>query len=159
MAKGDNRGTADELPYEVGRGKPPKHTQFKKGEQRAKRGGRPRKLTAEEQARRSLKEMIEEFVTIREGNRTMRVTAFEAYVRRLRADALSKGSIKAGREWIELSTKFGALFSQADTGDVVAPDHKAIVARFIARTRAEDTAFGAPVIDQPATKPKPKPSA
>lgn len=141
--------------YEVGRGKPPKHTQFKKGEQRANRGGRPRKLSIEEQARLKLKELVEELVTIREGNRTMRVTAFEAYVRRLRASALSTGSIKAGREWIDLSTKFGALFSQVDTADVVGPDHKAIMERFLARTRQKDGAGVTAADAQQATKEEP----
>ncbi len=85
-----------------------------------------------------MKELLAEMVTIREGNRTMRVTALEAYVRRLRAQALSTGSIKAGREWLDLSIKFGALFSQADTAEIVPPNYQAILARFLARTRGEE---------------------
>jgi hypothetical protein len=137
MGKADSQAKPERT-YEVGKGKPPKHTQFKKGEKRENRGGRPRKLSPEEQARRKLKELLEELVTIREGNRTMRVTAFEAYVRRLRANALSTGSIRAGREWLDLSIKFGALFSQSDTAEIVPVNHKVIVARFLARTRGED---------------------
>jgi hypothetical protein len=155
ITKAKAPGNTPARDYEVGKGKPPKHTQFKKGEQRANRGGRPRKLTAEEQARRKLKELLEELVTIREGNRTMRVTAFEAYVRRLRASALSTGSIKAGREWLDLSTKFGALFSESDTGDIVPINHHEIVRRFLDRTRGKlpvtETSGG----QQPNTKPSP----
>ena len=74
-------------------------------------------------------------MTIREGNRVMRVTALEAYVRRLRANALSNGSIRAGREWLELSSRFGALFSQPDTAEIMPANHNDIVARFRADTR------------------------
>ena len=127
----------DEPPYEVGKGKPPRHSQFKKGQSSANPRGRPPKPSPEEQARRALKKLVEEIVTIREGKRTLRVTAFEAYVRRQRALALSTGSIKAGREWLELTLKFGALFTQPDTGATEPATYKAIVARFLARTRGE----------------------
>jgi hypothetical protein len=158
MGKADSR-PKPERNYEVGRGKPPKHTQFKRGERRENRGGRPRKLSAEEQARRKLKELLEELVTIREGNRVMRVTALEAYVRRLRANALSNGSIRAGREWLELSSRFGALFSQPDTAEIMPANHNDIVARFLARTRGEDppAAHPEPGSSAPALQPKAAP--
>ena len=140
--------------YEVGKGKPPKHTQFKKGEQRANRGGRPRKLSFEEQARRMAKGLIEEVMPVREGNRPMQMSALEAYVRRLRADALTKGSIKAGREWLDLSIKFGALFSQADTAEIVPTNHHEIVRRFLARARGEASAEDAPLNPPKETKGK-----
>jgi hypothetical protein len=137
MAESDKAG-ASERPYAVGKGKPPRHTQFKKGDPRAKRGGRPRKPSPEEEARRKLKALLQEDVTIHESGRTLKVTAFEAWVRRLRAEALSKGSIKAGREWIELSARYGALFSEPDTAEFLPQDHKGIVARFLARARGEE---------------------
>lgn len=138
MAKDDDKPGAPERSYEVGKGKPPRHTQFKPGERRANRGGRPRKPSQEEQARRTMSELLKETVRIREGERVMKVTAFEAYVRRLRAKALSAGCTKAGREWIELSMRFGALFSEPDTGEIVSPNHKAIIARYLARIGGDD---------------------
>ena len=161
MAKrdaGDEKLPSPEEPYEVGPGKPPKHSQFKKGDARINRGGRPRKPTPEEQARRVLKKSLEEMVTIREANRSVRVSAFEAYVRQLRATALRTGSVKAGREWIEMSIKFGALFSQADTAEIVAPDHRAIVARFLARTRGENPPLQGGSTSTPPAAPTPNPT-
>ena len=148
-------GSTPTRDYEVGKGKPPKHTQFKKGDQRAKRGGRPRKLTPEEQAKRKLKELLGERVTIREGNRTMQVTAFEAYVRRLRAHALSTGNIRAGREWLDLSMKFGALFSQPDTTEILPANHSEIVRRFLERTRGTLPTHEASADRQPENKKPP----
>lgn len=154
----DGKLPGPEEPYEVGPGKPPKHSQFKIGDARINRGGRPRKPTPEEQARRVLKKSLQEMVTIREANRSVRVSAFEAYVRQLRATALRTGSVKAGREWIEMSIKFGALFSQADTADIVAPDHRAIVARFLARTRGENAPLEARSTNTPPPPTPPNPT-
>jgi hypothetical protein len=137
MAESDKAGTP-ERPYEVGKGKPPLEHRFKKGDVRAKRGGRPRKPTPEEQARRNLKALLEEKIAIKEGDRRITVSAFEAYVRRLRAQALSTGSVRAGREWIELSVRYGALFSEPDTAEILPQDHEGIVARFVARARGEE---------------------
>lgn len=130
--------SSPERHYEVGKGKPPMHTRFEKGQPSANPRGRPRKLSLEEQAKRELKKLLEEKVTIREGHRTMKVTALEAYVRRLRAKALSTGCIKAGREWLGLSIKHGALFSQPDTTELLTAQHKTIVERFLARARGEE---------------------
>ena len=88
MAKKNDQARNPERSYEIGKGKPPRHSQFKKGQGSANPRGRPRKTSPEEQARRVLKKLVEEVVTIREGKRTMKVTAFEAYARRLRAQAL-----------------------------------------------------------------------
>ena len=86
--------------------------------------------------------------------RRIRVTAFEAYVRRLRVEAISKGNIRAGREWVELSTKFGALFSQPDSTEILPAQHKTIVERFLARRRGEEPAV-CEATEDPETEQKP----
>jgi hypothetical protein len=74
----------DTKDYEVGYGKPPKHTRFKKG-QSGNPKGRPKGamgFTA------SLKQEMESKVTVREGGREVKVSKAEAAAKRLVGKAL-----------------------------------------------------------------------
>ena len=74
--------------YEVGYGRPPKHTRFKKGQ-----SGNPRGRPKGRKNRGSVvREAIEREVTIRENGKTRKVTVFEALVESMVSKAL-KGSI------------------------------------------------------------------
>lgn len=73
--------------YEVGYGKPPKHTQFKKGTS-GNRKGRPKGARNFSTLVRSL---LSSKVVIKEDGKTRTVTALEASLLRLRQSALSGG--------------------------------------------------------------------
>ena len=63
-----------EPPYDTGYGKPPKHTQFKPGHSGNPRG-RPR---GQQNFKTVIEQALNEKITIREGDRTRKVTRMEA---------------------------------------------------------------------------------
>ena len=71
--------------YEVGYGKPPKHTQFKKG-QSGNSKGRPK---GRKNMRTIVNDILNRTVTIRENGRTRRVKFQEAFAHQLAAKALN----------------------------------------------------------------------
>ncbi|WP_165354788.1 DUF5681 domain-containing protein [Tropicimonas sp. IMCC6043] len=79
-----------EKDYEVGYGRPPKHTQFKKG-QSGNPKGRPKGAKG---FNASLQRELETKITVREGNREVKISKAEAAARRFVATAL-KGDMKA----------------------------------------------------------------
>ncbi len=79
----------DTKDYEVGYGKPPKATQFKKG-----RSGNPKgRPKGAKGVNASLKRELETKVTVREGSHELRISKAEAIAKRLTAGAL-KGDTK-----------------------------------------------------------------
>ncbi|MCH9053666.1 MAG: hypothetical protein IIA72_21850 [Proteobacteria bacterium] len=71
--------------YEVGYGKPPKHTQFKK-DQSGNPKGRPK---GRKNIRTIVKDVLDRTVTITENGRTRRIKFVEAFVRQFAVKALS----------------------------------------------------------------------
>ena len=65
----------EERPYEVGYGKPPKHTRFKKGQSGNPRGRRPRRRYEEHEF--PLRQMAMEPVAVTMNGRKQRVPAYE----------------------------------------------------------------------------------
>lgn len=102
--------------YEVGYGKPPKHTRFRKGQSGNPRG-RPkgaRGLTA------SLRRELETKIPIREGGREMRLTKAEAMAKRLTNDALT-GDMKALLALLKLDQQlYGADADQLEEAGTAA---------------------------------------
>lgn len=102
-------GKAGKRDYEVGYGKPPKATQFKKG-----RSGNPegaKKKAAIDDVRVMVEDVLAAPVALRDGGKELKVTRMEAMLRRQRLNAL-KGDSKAAKAMFKLSQKTG-MFSQA----------------------------------------------
>jgi hypothetical protein len=96
MTRHGNKPGADD--HEVGYGKPPAHTRFRKG-QSGNPGGRPRGITAGRANALALKEAYRS-VLVREGDKVMRLPAFQAVLRALVAIA-AKGNGPAQRTLLE----------------------------------------------------------
>ena len=84
--------------HEVGYGKPPAHTRFRKG-QSGNPGGRPRDITARRANALALKEAYRS-VFVREGDKVMRLPAIQAVLRAVIARA-AKGNGSAQRTIFE----------------------------------------------------------
>lgn len=95
--------------YEVGYGKPPKATQFKKGQSGNPKGSKKKAVI--EDVRVMVEDVLAEPVTLRDGERNMKISRIEAMLRTQRLNAL-KGDPKAARAVFKLSQKTG-MFSQA----------------------------------------------
>ena len=111
--------THDEFDYEVGYGKPPEATQFRKG-----RSGNPKGRPKEAKGfNASLKREMESLITVREGDRQIRISKAEAMAKRLAASAL-KGDPKILMALLKLDAEiFGGIGSDAETGTIaLAPE-------------------------------------
>jgi hypothetical protein len=81
-------GKYDHAPYEVGKGKPPKATRFKKGTSGNPRGPRHRKKPEEATAAVLLSEILNEQIEISVGNRRLRIPKKLALMNQLVNDSL-----------------------------------------------------------------------
>ena len=110
--------------YEVGYGRPPKHGQFPKGAPSRNPRGRPPKPktpdTIIEAASRGL-------VVIKHKGKLIKVTRFEAMIRRLYADALT-GCRKAQRELLRLRLEYSRSKKIDRDNDGVVQTYRLIVA-------------------------------
>ena len=87
----------DDRPYEVGYGKPPKATRFRKGQ-----SGNPRGRPKGAQGLRSLlEEALAQEITVSEGGRTTRISKREALILSLITKAL-KGDMRAAAQLLRL---------------------------------------------------------
>src|SRR5215472_9169066 len=90
-------GTAPAGPYAVGYGRPPVHTRFKPGQSGNPRG-RPK---GHRNAKTIVAKVLDEPVIIREGDKTRRVSKFEAIVQANTLNAI-KGDTRALAQMISL---------------------------------------------------------
>ena len=89
-------------PYNIGYGKPPANTRFKKGVS-GNPGGRPRGMTPGRALKLALQEIYRP-VKIREGDRVTSLSGFQVVMRQLMTQA-AKGNGPAGRMLIEKTLK------------------------------------------------------
>lgn len=117
--------------YEVGYGKPPKAGQFKPG-QSGNSKGRPK---GAKDLKTDLLEELAEYVTLKEGGKTRRVTKQRAAIKTLVAKA-THGDGRAVSQLINLSMKFAFDHVDDDETDELSLDDTALVEAFMARMNA-----------------------
>jgi hypothetical protein len=135
-------------PYEVGYGKPPKHTRFQHG-----RSGNPKgRPKGHQNAKTLFKQTLNEKVIIREGERTRRISKLEAFLRRTVNEAL-QGDAKKASTLISLSREMG-VFSEGEeaTAFRLTSEDDAIIAAFV-ESLGHDTEAHAPAPSEDSDAP------
>jgi hypothetical protein len=125
--------TGDREPYTVGYGRPPVHSRFKPGQ-----SGNPKgRAKGSKNLRTILKQVSNEQIQIREGDRPRHMSRMEVLVRTTYARAF-KGDPKALASLILLWRQIGLTESdETTTGALQGPEYAAIIADFLARQRVE----------------------
>jgi Family of unknown function (DUF5681) len=116
--------------YEVGYGRPPKHTRFKPGN-RANPKGRGK---GTKNLKTDLQEELSEKITIGEGERRMKLSKQRAVVKSMVARAI-KGDQRAADRCFELLLKFFGTGEEGQRVVELSAEDEAILADFIARSK------------------------
>ena len=119
---------SDEQKYEVGYRRPPKHTQFKRGES-GNPAGRPK---GTRNLKSDLADELAERIAINEGGRKRAVSKQRAMVKQMMAKAL-RGEVRAATLIIGLVERLFESSPDADTNAAVTDQDKAIVSDFLRR--------------------------
>jgi DNA-binding MurR/RpiR family transcriptional regulator len=124
--------------YEVGYGKPPQHTQFKKGQ-----SGNPKgRLKGTKNFRTDLREELDEPVTVREGEFVRTMSSQRAALKRLRAKAL-EGDQRALDRLLGLAERHD-FEEAADAEEAeLSGEDQSIIDRFLERALQEHAAEAA----------------
>jgi hypothetical protein len=120
------RKTAKAPPYAVGYGRPPKATQFAKGESGNPRG-RPKGTRT---VGAMLQEILRQKIAVTENGKTRRLPALEVILRRLANDAM-RSEPRALKLLLALNDRYGdSAQTDLHLDDILAED-KAILASFL----------------------------
>jgi uncharacterized protein DUF5681 len=124
------KAMAVEPTYEVGYGKPPKHTQFKAG-QSGNPKGRPRN---QQNLKTVIEGVLKEKITIREGEKTRTVSRLDAIVR-LTINRALQGETKSLAAFLQLLRPTGLMEEKPETlpQESVSAEDEAILGDFLAR--------------------------
>jgi Family of unknown function (DUF5681) len=122
--------------YEVGWGKPPLGTRFKKG-QSGNPKGRPR---GTKNLQTDLMEELQETITVREGERTVRMSKQRAMIKTVMNKSL-KGDARAVMTLLRMLTRFTQPDGgSAEVDEALSVDEKELWQRLIDEVRSEQTA-------------------
>jgi hypothetical protein len=103
---------SEKQPYTVGYGRPPLHTRFRKGQ-----SGNPKgRLKQSKNLLTIIKRVLDKEVTVREGGRQRRMTAFEALLHKQMAHAF-EGNEKATRSLMTIARDCGYGADEAPGAD------------------------------------------
>jgi hypothetical protein len=122
------RSKIDREHYEVGYGKPPKHTRFNEGHSGNPKG-RPK---GTKNLKTDLMEELSERISVSEGGKPKKLSKQRALVKSLTAKAI-KGDAKAISILVNLMVRVLALVEEEREVDLISEDDMAILDNFIAR--------------------------
>ncbi len=138
-----SRGEGRELPspsYQVGRGQPPQHTQFQKG-QSGNPAGRPK---GSRNFKTELRNALAAEVVVQIDGKQQRISKFRAIVERLMSSA-SKGDFKAAALIVELGQKIDFEPLSATNDQIaISSDDQIILDRYVAQAALKMTKKGKP---------------
>jgi hypothetical protein len=137
----------DDKAYEVGYRRPPKHSQFKKG-QSGNPAGRPKGSRQLDPAR-ILTKVVTERMLIREGGVERRVTRLEVALIQL-ANKAASGDLKALTTLLKTATALGLI--TADAGLVAGRDYGVLVVPQPLSPEEWDRVYGPTMIAGDSTK-------
>jgi hypothetical protein len=121
---------AEDEPYEIGYGKPPKHTQFKPG-QSGHPSGRPR---GQRNFRTAVREALKEKITMREGERTRTVSKMDGIIQVTFNKAL-KGDPRGLVAFLQLVRWAGLMDEEPElsSAESIGAEDEAILTAFLER--------------------------
>ena len=119
--------------YDIGFAKPPKHSQFKPGKSGNPRG-RPK---GARNLKTDLEEELAELLTLREGNKELRLSKQRALIKSLMARGL-KGNDRAAEKILDLTLRVVGVGDEAlEAGAPLSPEEKDVLATLEARIRRQ----------------------
>ena len=121
---------AEDAPYEIGYGKPPKHTRFKPGRS-GHPSGRPR---GQRNFRTAVREALKEKITMREGNRTRTVSKMDGIIQVTFNKAL-KGDPRGLVAFLQLVRWAGLMDEEPElsSAESLGAEDEAILTAFLER--------------------------
>jgi Family of unknown function (DUF5681) len=130
MTRKPSRPAAEDAPYEIGYGKPPKHTRFKPG-QSGHSSGRPR---GQRNFRTAVREALKEKITIREGDRTRTVSKMDGIIQVTFNKAL-KGDPRGLVAFLQLVRWAGLMDEEPElsSAESIGAEDEAILTVFLER--------------------------
>jgi hypothetical protein len=128
----------EEGSYEVGYGKPPKHTQFKPG-QSGNRHGRP---PGTRNLKTDLAEELAERIAINEGGRKRAVSKQRAMLKQLMAKAL-RGDVRAADTILRLRERLFEIQAETDARAAISAQDQEIISDFLLRQGVTGEALAA----------------
>jgi hypothetical protein len=124
------KSNMDREHYELGYGKPPKHTRFKQGHSGNPKG-RPK---GSQNLKTDLMQELSERISISEGGKPKKLSKQRALVKSLTAKAI-KGDARAINTIINLMVRVLAVAEEETETTLISEDDMAILDNFIARQR------------------------
>ncbi len=119
--------------YEIGYGKPPKHSQFKPGESGNPKG-RPK---GARNLKTEIREVMQSTVTVTQDGQRKKISTRKAVVLRLTEKALS-GNVQATRVLLDLIRNYDEE-EVADVAEELSADDAAILEMFAEKIRSKET--------------------
>ena len=138
MKKGKPQENPDD--YEVGYGKPPKHTRFQPG-----RSGNPRgRPKGTNNLKTDLIEELDERILVREGEKTRRVSKQRAVLKTVVTRSL-KGDARAMNSLLSLMLRLLDTSAESDVAAPLNDDERELLKAYETRLRRRDAAATPPV--------------